>query len=151
MRRGLAKVRWAGRLEWIPGEPAFLLDAAHNAAGCERLAQHLGALGPRRRRRRVVLLFGAMSDKDHEAMLAPFDDLVDRRVYAVPDMARATSPESLRWVRPGVAARSVRDGLARARRAAGDGGLVVVAGSIFLVAAVRAELKGVRSDPPIGM
>jgi folylpolyglutamate synthase/dihydropteroate synthase len=48
-------------------------------------------------------------------------------------------------------ARSVRDAVARAKRAAGPDGLVVVAGSIFLVSEARALVKNVRTDPPIAL
>ena len=84
-------------------------------------------------------------------MLEVFDEVVDRRVYAVPVMHRAAKPETFAAIRPGIVARSVKDGLARAVRAAGPDGLVVVCGSIFLVAEVRALVLGVKADPPIGM
>lgn len=148
LRKGLERVKWAGRLEWVRGRPSFLFDAAHNAAGCETLALHLEDLAfPGR----VVLLFGAMRDKDHRRMLASFDGLVDRRVYAAPPVLRSERPERLARIREGVVARSVRDAVARARRAAGPDGLVVVAGSIFLVSEARGIVKNVRTDPPIAM
>ena len=93
VRTGLAEVRWPGRLEWVDGAPAFLFDAAHNADGCATLAAHLRSLafsGP------VVLLFGAMSDKDHARMLASFDGLVDARVYAIPPIPRAAARSASR-------------------------------------------------------
>lgn len=148
LRRGLERVKWPGRLEWVPGRPSFLFDAAHNAAGCETLAFHLEDL---RFPGRVVLLFGAMRDKDHRRMLASFDGLVDRRVYAAPPIPRSERPERLARIREGITAKSARDAVARARRAAGPGGLVVVAGSIFLVSEARGIVKNVRTDPPIAM
>ncbi|MFO0692083.1 MAG: folylpolyglutamate synthase/dihydrofolate synthase family protein [Polyangiales bacterium] len=148
VRKGLAGVKWPARLERVPGRPALLLDAAHNPDGCAVLADHLRAMP---RRGRTVLLFGAMADKDHEAMLRCFDGVVDARIYAVPSMGRAPDPAIFPSVRPGEVAADVSTGLARAKSLAGPGGLVVVAGSIFVVAAVRAEVLGLRSDPPIGM
>ncbi|KPK16535.1 MAG: hypothetical protein AMJ62_04815 [Myxococcales bacterium SG8_38] len=148
IRKGLERVKWPGRLEWIPSRPAFLFDAAHNAAGCETLAFYLEELtfpGP------VVLVFGAMRDKDHHRMLASFDGIVERRFYAAPPIQRSERPERLAKIRAGTTARSVRDAVARARRAAGPEGLVVVAGSIFLVSEARAIVKNVRTDPPIAM
>jgi len=148
IRAGLKRAKWPGRLEWHRGNPAFLFDAAHNASGCETLARYLDDLEfPGR----VVLLFGAMRDKDHRRMLAAFDGQVDRRVYAAPSVYRSESPERLSKIRKGTVARSVRDAVARAKRAAGPNGLVVVAGSIFLVSEVRAVVKNVRTDPPIAM
>jgi dihydrofolate synthase/folylpolyglutamate synthase len=148
VRAGLRRAKWAGRLEWHRGSPAFLFDAAHNASGCEALARYLDDLefpGP------VVLLFGAMRDKDHRRMLAAFDGRVARRIYVAPPLARAEHPERLARIRAGSVAKSVRDAVSRAKRAAGADGLVVTAGSIFLVSEARALVKNVRTDPPIAM
>ena len=148
VRSGLKRARWPGRLEWHRGQPAFLFDAAHNATGCDTLARYLDDLEfPGR----VVLLFGAMQDKDHRRMLAAFDGRVDRRIYAAPELARSELPERLAKIRKGTVARSIRDAVARAKRAAGPNGLVVVAGSIFLLAETRALVKNVPTDPPIAM
>ncbi|RLB49492.1 MAG: bifunctional folylpolyglutamate synthase/dihydrofolate synthase [Deltaproteobacteria bacterium] len=148
VRSGLKRARWPGRLEWHRGQPAFLFDAAHNATGCDTLARYLDDLEfPGR----VVLLFGAMHDKDHRRMLAAFDGRVDRRIYAAPELARSEGPERLAKIRKGTVARSIRDAVARAQRAAGPDGLVVVAGSIFLLAETRALVKNVPTDPPIAM
>jgi dihydrofolate synthase/folylpolyglutamate synthase len=126
IRKGLRRAKWPGRLEWHRGHPAFLFG-------------------------KVVLLFGAMRDKDHRRMLAAFDDRVDRRIYAAPAIYRAESPARLAKIRQGAVARSTRDAVARAKRAAGQDGLVVAAGSIFLVSEVRALVKNVRTDPPIAL
>jgi dihydrofolate synthase/folylpolyglutamate synthase len=148
IRAGLRGAKWPGRLEWHSGHPAFLFDAAHNASGCQTLARYLDDLAfPGR----VVLLFGAMRDKDHRRMLAAFDGRVDRCIYAAPSVHRSESPDRLAKIREGTVARSVRDAIVCARRAAGPDGLVVTAGSIFLVSEVRALVKNVRTDPPIAM
>jgi folylpolyglutamate synthase/dihydropteroate synthase len=145
---GLKRAKWPGRLEWHSEHPAFLFDAAHNATGCETLARYLDDLEfPGR----VVLLFGAMRDKDHRQMLAAFDGRVERRIYTAPEIDRSEPPKRLARLREGTVARSVRDAVARAKRAAGPNGLVVTAGSIFLVSEVRALVKNVRTDPPIAL
>jgi dihydrofolate synthase/folylpolyglutamate synthase len=145
---GLRRAKWPGRLEWHGGDPAFLFDAAHNASGCETLARYLDDLEfPGQ----VVLLFGAMRDKDHRRMLAAFDGRVDRRIYTAPEIDRSEEPERLAKIREGTVARSLRDAVARAKRAAGPDGLIIAAGSIFLVSEVRALVKNVRTDPPIAM
>ncbi len=148
IRSGLKRAKWPGRLEWHRGNPSFLFDAAHNASGCQTLARYLDDLEfPGR----VVLLFGAMRDKDHRRMLAAFEGRVSRRIYARPAVSRAEFPERFTSIHEGTAARSVRDAVVRAKRAAGPSGLVVVAGSIFLVSEARALVKNVRTDPPIAM
>jgi dihydrofolate synthase/folylpolyglutamate synthase len=148
IRKGLRRAKWPGRLEWHRGRPAFLFDAAHNTTGCQTLVRYLDDLAYPGK---VVLLFGAMREKDHRGMLAAFDGRVDRRIYAAPSVYRSEAPSRLARIRKGTVARSVRDALARAKRSAGPHGLVVVAGSIFLLAEARALVKNIRTDPPIPM
>ncbi len=166
---GLAKTTWPGRLELrrVPDgpdgpRPRFLFDCAHNPDGCLALAAHLRAMrtgatetslqAGSAKKPRTVLLFGALADKEHEPMLACFDDVVDRRVYAVPDVPRAPkSAKVFTAIRDGVVAQSVREGIAKAERLAGPDGLVVVGGSIFLVQEARAHVLGLRTDPSISM
>ncbi len=149
IRRGLAQVRWPGRLELIEGRPDVLLDAAHNPDAAHALAHHLARLRPRYRR--VVLLFGVLSDKEHAVMLEALLAQVDEHVFTTPATPRALPAATLarRW-----GGRALEDpvrALRAARRVAGSGGLVVVAGSIFLMAAVRAVLLEEPSDPVIAM
>lgn len=145
---GLGAARWAGRLERLEhGDREVLVDCAHNPDGCEALGAHLRTLEPRR----TVLLFGAMEEKDHENMLAPLDDVIDARVYAIPVMRRAPDPSVFAQVRPGEVAPDIASGLERALSLAGEGGRVVIAGSIFLVNEARAELLGLERDPPIAL
>jgi dihydrofolate synthase/folylpolyglutamate synthase len=148
IRAGLKRAKWPGRLERHGGHPVFLFDAAHNPSGCETLARYLDDLEfPGR----VVLLFGAMRDKDHRRMLATFDGRVDHRVYTAPATPRSERPARLAKIREGTVAPSARDAVVRAKRAAGPEGLVVVAGSIFLLSEVRALVKNLRTDPPIAL
>jgi hypothetical protein len=51
----------------------------------------------------------------------------------------------------GTVARDIPAALERARRMAGPDGEIVIAGSIYLVAAARALILRLRSDPPIRM
>ncbi len=145
IRRGLYGVRWPGRLERIGGRPAFVLDAAHNADGCHALAGYLAQ--QRLRRGRRALVFGVMADKDYPAMLASLGPLCDPVYYVKPNMPRGASPEQLLQAHPGVCTSSVTEALCKARRAAGQDGCVVVAGSIFVVADARAQLLRVRTEP----
>lgn len=147
VRRGLERVRWPARLERCSGRPALLFDAAHNPDGCEALASYLAS----EKKRRRVLVFGAMADKNYPRMLELLSEQVEHVIYVVPKLARAASHEQLQACVPGIAARSAGDALARARAAAGSGGLVVCAGSIFAVSELRAKALGLASDPLIRM
>jgi dihydrofolate synthase / folylpolyglutamate synthase len=58
--RGLAAVRWPGRLERLADRPAVYLDGTHNPSGARELVafwqEHLAG-------RRIHLIYGAMRDK----------------------------------------------------------------------------------------
>ena len=58
--RGLALVRWPGRLERLLDRPALYLDGTHNPAGARELAAFWEEQFPGRR---IHLIFGAMRDK----------------------------------------------------------------------------------------
>jgi folylpolyglutamate synthase/dihydropteroate synthase len=124
-----------------------VFDAAHNPDGCEALARYLAS----EKRRPRVLVFGAMADKNYPRMLAILAAQVEHVIYLVPKLARAASHAQLQACVPGIAARAAGDALARARSAAGSGGLIVCAGSIFAVSELRAKALGLPSDPLIRM
>jgi len=149
IRAGVARVRWPGRLERVTrGGTHYLFDAAHNPDGCVALGAALAAM-PRRGTR--VLLFAAMRDKDHAQMLATLAPHCDDVVYTRPQTPRAAEPEELAASYPGACVREVRAALTLAGALAGKGGTVVVAGSIYLLAAARSAVLHVHTEPPIAM
>jgi dihydrofolate synthase/folylpolyglutamate synthase len=152
IRAGLAGARWGGRLQLLPGAPPILLDGAHNAAGAAALAAHLAASGGPR----PVLLFAAMADKDVSSILRPLAPHVASVVATRPPVRRAAESRGL-----AAAARSLglparddddpRRALERARGLAGSSGLVVVAGSLYLVGTVMGMLEGGEAPGPVSM
>lgn len=147
VRKGVQRARWAGRLELIKGPPDALVDAAHNPDAARVLAEHMASL--RERYPKIVLLFGALTDKDIPAMMGCLAPHCDRRVFSMPDSKRAASPSQLASEYGGRAVRDPIAALRAAQRSAGPDGLVVVAGSIYFMARVRAELVGVEPEPTI--
>jgi dihydrofolate synthase/folylpolyglutamate synthase len=75
VRQGLARVELAGRFQIVPGQPALVLDVAHNTQAAGALAVNLDQMGfyPR-----TFAVFGAMRDKDLDAIVARLHPLVDR-------------------------------------------------------------------------
>jgi len=140
--RAVAGTRWPGRLQRIPGDPAILLDGAHNPAGARALAAHLAAGPP------YVLVFAAMADKDVRGLAQTLFPLASGIVLTTPRVSRAASPRSLarragRFARGAHEEPSVARALGLARRLAraqGPRTVVVVAGSLYLVGAVLALL-----------
>jgi dihydrofolate synthase/folylpolyglutamate synthase len=129
---GFADTRWPGRLQRIPGRPALLLDGAHNVSGAAALAAALRGEPP------FVLVFGAMADKDVAAVGRQLFPLARAVVVTQAPGERAASPVDIVG-RVGPVGPPVRRepgvgrALALAGQLAGPDGLVVVAGSLYLV------------------
>ncbi len=139
---GLRATRWPGRMERIssPGGPEVILDAAHNPAAVDCLGEALDAMNlgsPR------VAVFGVMRDKQWVPMLQRLLAAVDRVLFTRVAQSRSLDPFSVDesapeftgvdWERCQKVPVAV-EALDRARAAAGGTGVVVVTGSIFLVA-----------------
>ncbi|HWI82269.1 bifunctional tetrahydrofolate synthase/dihydrofolate synthase [Ramlibacter sp.] len=96
VRNGLAMVELPGRFQVIPGQPALVLDVAHNPHSVAALTANLDAMGfyPT-----THAVFGAMADKDLETMFARIGPLVDRWYFTDLPVARAESAQGLlaRW------------------------------------------------------
>jgi dihydrofolate synthase/folylpolyglutamate synthase len=148
LRRGLAEARWPGRLELLPQTPygRVLLDGAHNPAGARALAVALAELGLRR----FPLVFAAMHGKRVSAVLRALASLQPRPVFTAVGDRGARSPGSLldAWRRvapagdPGRTAPEPAKALEVAATVARDNQPLVVAGSLYLVGAVRGMLVG---------
>jgi dihydrofolate synthase/folylpolyglutamate synthase len=151
IRRGFAAARWPGRLELLEETPfgRVLLDGAHNPAGARALAHALAELGMRG----FPLVFGATRGKRVTAVLRALSPLGPQPVFTRVQDANAVAPEDLlrMW-------RRIGDGPARTAPspeealplAAGLRGTpeqpVVVAGSLYLVGAVRGMLRPDEED-----
>jgi dihydrofolate synthase/folylpolyglutamate synthase len=142
-RRGLReRTRWAGRLQRVARRPALLLDGAHNPGGMTTLVAYLES-----QKLRPVVLFGAMKDKDWPLMVEMLAPLVRDAVAARVATPRSIDPmdAARAFSRQGVMAVSVDEvghAMRTAEGIAGPDGLVLVAGSLYLVGEVLALLEG---------
>ena len=150
VKHGLAETRWPGRFERMAAD--ILVDCAHNAEGAAALAAALPATS------RCALVVSIVQGKDAAAMLAALCPHFDFVVATRSPSERSLPPEELAALVPRDRGRRVEvvvdPGLALARAralvAGAPNGLVVVAGSIFLVGAVRARLLNEPVDAIVG-
>ena len=159
-RTGYAAAVWPGRLELVDrGGVDVLLDGAHNPAGAASLAQAIDDLRPHLARGPLTLVMAAMADKDVDGIIdamAGSSALAGATVIATTvGMARAMAPHDLaeRWRSRAPRVSQVReasDPLEAVDAAIAAGGSVVVAGSLYLVGAVRGYLVDDPElhDPP---
>ncbi|HXQ23972.1 MAG TPA: folylpolyglutamate synthase/dihydrofolate synthase family protein [Candidatus Acidoferrales bacterium] len=73
IRRGLAEVRWPGRLDVVQTAPLVVLDGAHNADAVATLRNELPSIVGARP---VHLLFGVMRDKQWQPMVEVLGPMV---------------------------------------------------------------------------
>lgn len=92
VRTGLALVELPGRFQVLAGQPAVVLDVAHNPHAVAALAQNLDQMGffPR-----THAVFGAMADKDLAGILARVAPLVDHWHFTDLPLPRAASAAQL--------------------------------------------------------
>jgi len=142
IEEGIRDTRWEGRLERAGTRPRVFLDGAHNEAGAEAVAAFIKSAASRR----PVLVFAVMKDKAVGRIARILFPAVRRIILTTIPYKRAASPEEILAKAPAFASKTVLEpdlgkALAQARRLAGPGGTVFVAGSLFLVGEVKKILR----------
>lgn len=138
LRRGVELVRWPGRLEWWAGEREILLDGAHNEGGATVLADYLRSLTVTG----IRWVVGAKAQKEIGGILNPLLPLVCALYATEPPVDTPLALDEIVRLadRAGIPARTYASPTAALAAALADrrpGEIVLVAGSLFLVAAAR--------------
>ena len=99
IRKGLAGTSWPGRLDFIKlntggREIPIILDGAHNPSGIESLKDFL--CGDNISYDDLILVFGALADKDVKLMISGIIPLADRVIVVSPRAERALSESTLK-------------------------------------------------------
>jgi len=137
----LSEVEWPARLEWLRTSAGdVLIDAAHNPAGAQGLADYIAstATGP------LPLVIGVMNDKDVDTMVRAMAPAVSRFIATQVASPRALGADALldriRRLVPGASALAIPDSDQAVQVALAGTHRAMVAGSIFLVGPLRARL-----------
>lgn len=145
---GFRRVCWPARLEVLRRRPLVVADGAHNPYSVRRLCEAVkGYLGPRR----VLLVFGASSDKDIPGMAEALVCLAPRVFLARSRHPRSTPVERLKEVftsygLEAVPCRSVLEALQQALGEARENDLVLATGSLFVAGEAREALLGIAPE-----
>ena len=149
-RRGYATAVWPGRLELLElGEGRqVLLDGAHNPAGATALAQALEDLRPHLDPGPLTLVVASMADKDVDGVVAAMSGaaavrgatIIATSVDAPRAMPAAELAERWRRIAGPAAVTAIPDPIEALEAALARPGTTVVAGSLYLVGAIRAHL-----------
>ncbi len=145
---GFRRAHWPGRLQSMPGVPRIVLDCAHTPAAAAALARSL----PRHFRfSRLIAVVGMSADKDAAGFATALKPLQPRFIATRARLPRAAAPESLqRALAAGgpveAVCPDVPAAIDRAREIASPDDLVLVTGSVFVVAEAMEHL-GVQPFP----
>jgi len=152
VRQGLIQAALPGRFQILPGQPAVILDVAHNPHAAAVLAQNLDSMGFHPYTHAV---FGMLADKDVEGVVDRLGERVDTWHCATLPGPRGISGEALAVrVRETLGRRApaqgdaaavfahpgVSEAWAAARGQAGENDRIVAFGSFLTVAAVLKTL-----------
>ena len=140
---GLARARWPGRFEVVGRDPMVVLDGSHNPGAIRVLADTLAEL----RYDRVIGVIGVMQDKDLPAMASALG-AVDVVVGTAAASPRAVTPETVTEAFAATATTTATDdtvlaALARAEQLATATDLILVTGSLAVVAEARDRYRQV--------
>jgi dihydrofolate synthase/folylpolyglutamate synthase len=133
VRAAAAATLVPGRFQVVGDRPTVVLDGAHNANGVEALAASLPAWLDGRR---LVAVVSVLDDKDAGAMLASLLPLCDAVVVTRSANPRAVPAETLASLAGGAThvEGDPRRALSLAKELAGEEGVVLATGSIYLIA-----------------
>lgn len=151
VRLGLLQASLPGRFQILPGQPAVILDVAHNPHAAAVLAQNLDNMGFHPYTHAV---FGMLNDKDLAGVVAKLGTRIDYWYCAGLPGPRGTSGEDLAGrvaaalppvpaggESPGITAYAdPAQAFAAARERAGENDRIVVFGSFLTVASVLQAL-----------
>ena len=139
IERGIATVRWPGRLERLSAQPALYLDGTHNPAGARELLKFWeeNLYG-----HRILLVYGAMRDKAVDEIAGLLFPRADSVILTEPRQPRAISAPLLAELTGHLAVQTsmVRDpgeALECALGMAGPDDAIFVTGSLYLVGDLR--------------
>lgn len=142
VRRGLAQTFIPGRLQYVPegsfpGEPAYVLDGAHNPHGMTSLVRFLeqGSIRP------AAVVFSCLKDKNWHPVLEMLAHTLQGVPFFIPAMHndRAEKAENIAALLqassqcPATPYSHLDEALAAAADAAGGRGPVLVTGSLYLL------------------
>ena len=143
IERGIRETNWGGRFQIIPGEPAVVVDVAHNPAGAWALRSTISEYCEGRP---LTLVFGAMRDKAIEEMAQILFPIADQVIATKIENPRAAAPDDIAALAQGTGSEvlveaDLRNALALAKSKTPGRGVIVITGSVYLVGAALEILR----------
>ncbi len=146
IHNGLAKVRWPGRLDIVSREPTLIFDVTHTRDGAKVVAEEVARLLGKK----VILVLGALTDKDLEGIAASFGSIARTAIATAPVTKRAfpsaNVAAALRAYCPVREVQGVGVAIEQALSLAGPDEVVLVTGSLYMVGEAMGWLDGKKTS-----
>ena len=136
VKRALSRVKWQARYEFV--RENVVIDGGHNADGIQALKKSLAADG-----RKIILVMAMMEDKSFSECVAEITGIA-KKLYATElDMPRCAKAEDLAKaaVCETEICKDVDECIDRALKAAKNGELICVCGSLYLAGEARKKFS----------
>lgn len=142
IRHGIIDTQWYGRLELLCNKPTILIDGAHNVEGMQVLSKALSDYFPDKR---IIAVLGMLADKEREESMHVLLPHISQAVFTRPPNERAKDWQRLAesakaYQIPYECIESIDEAVGKAMAMQGQDDLLLVAGSLYLVAEARAYL-----------
>lgn len=140
---GMFKAVQPGRFEVLGQHPYLVIDGAHNEAGAAALAKTVAELFPQAK---ILMMVGILADKKSDQLLDSFCAIAEDYVATEPDNVRKLAAQIL-WEeiqKRGKNCTAIAEPEEACRyliKKKGEYDLIIVAGSLYLIGAVRGILK----------
>ena len=139
IKHGFKKAFWPGRFEVIQNSPPIILDCAHNRDSALKLRLTLEEYFPGKN---VIFIFGALEDKDVQGMFAELMPLAKELILVKSFHPRAINTTQLVEIGKPFECKVhvidyIPDAMEKAMQIIGENEIIVVTGSISVVAEAR--------------
>ncbi|NIA20218.1 MAG: bifunctional folylpolyglutamate synthase/dihydrofolate synthase [Xanthomonadaceae bacterium] len=143
IRQGLAGSFWPGRLEKVSSEPDFYIDGAHNPHGVRALIPVLRQLSAGRR---LILLIGAMKDKQVSVMVSYLAPLATEVIVTRAKLDRSCSTEQLyleaqKYCQRVFRTETIAEAISLGKKRAEIDDLIFLTGSLYCVGEALEEIR----------
>lgn len=143
IKRGLAKVKWIGRMEIMNRKPIVLMDGAHNIDGIKSLKS---AVKEYFSYNRIILILGILGDKQVKEMVDTIGSITENVILTEPHNERAESldimEDYLRVYNKNVyKIKNYKEAYEKALEIAKEDDLVLICGSLYMIGDMRREVK----------
>ncbi|MCB5267207.1 MAG: bifunctional folylpolyglutamate synthase/dihydrofolate synthase [Candidatus Cloacimonetes bacterium] len=143
IRKGLASINWAGRMQVLSQKPMIIVDGAHNVHGVKALVRTLEKVFPHQK---LIFVISILADKDYSEMIHLFCSKADRIFVAQNQSDRAATAEAQvqavqKYGAEATSCESVAAALTEALKVAGKDGVIVAGGSLYTVGEVISAFR----------